>query len=310
MESTPISSPACKVSCAPLYCAALRRTLPSNCLWQVRAPGDVPPLQATSPGELHLYEEIIARSATKASLSCGNFLGMMNVLIQLRKVCDHPDLFKPRPIQSPLACAALLLQAAALVTRALERHPLETLTSKVLHFWDFNTDTSLRMLMQELVPTQAQFIDIDDIALSTPATASASLFSSNSGVAAASLCGAKFEAVVEQHYALLHDRKLHKMTSNYNLLCTRCCRSRLTLHWCSVRICQQLPGPLSTTRVVQAKQDARANRSITPAWLGLVRSVTERAEQMHNTIRQFVFVPPPPPVVSAGPQLHPVDSQW
>ena len=164
--------------------------------------------------------------------------------------------------------------------------------------------------MQELVPTQAQFIDIDDIALPTPAAASASLFSSNSGVAAASLCGAKFEAVVEQHYALLHDQKLHKMTSNYNLLCTLCCRSRLTLHWRSVRICQQLPGPLFTTRVVQAKQDARANRSITPAWLGLVRSVTERAEQMHNTIRQFAFVLPPPPVVSAGPQLHPVDSQW
>ena len=285
MESTPISSPACMVSCAPSYCAALRRTLPNNCLWQVRAPGDVLPLQATSPGELHLYEEIIARSATKASLSDGNFLGMMNVLIQLRKVCDHPDLFKP----------ALPLHAAALVTRALERHPLETLTSKVLRFWDFNTDTSARMLMQELVPTQAQFIDIDDIVLPTPATASASLFSSNSGVAAASLCGAKFEAVVEQHYALLHNQKLHKMTSNCNLLCTLCCRSRLTLHWRSVRICQQLPGPLFTTRVVQAKQDARANRSITPAWLGLVRSVAERAEQMHNTIRQFAFVPPPPP---------------
>ena len=239
MESTPISSPACMVSCAPLYCAALRRTLPNNCPWQVRAPGDVPPLQAASPGELHLYEEIIARSATKASLSGGNFLGMMNVLIQLRKVCNHPDLLGPRPLQSPLACAALPLQAAALVTRALERHPLETLTSKVLRFWDFNTDTSARMLMQELVPTQAQFIDIDDIALPTPA-ASASLFSSNSGVAAASLCGAKFEAVIEQHYALHHDQKLHKMTSNYSLLCTLCCRPRLPLHWRSVRICQQL----------------------------------------------------------------------
>ena len=255
-----------------------------------------------SKRQLHFFEEFMVRSATKASLSGGNFLGMMNVLIQLRKVCNHPDLFEPRPIQSPFACAALPLQAAALVTRALERHPLETLTSKVLRFWDFNTDTSVRVLMQELVPTQAQFIDIDDIALSTPAAASASLFSSNSGVAAASLCGAKFEAVIEQHYALLHDQKLHKMASNYSLLRTRGCRPRLPLHWRSVRICKQLAaGPLYTTRVVHAKQDARANRSITPAWLGLVHSVTERAEQMHDTFRQFVFVLPT--VVSAGPQL-------
>jgi SNF2 family DNA or RNA helicase len=31
----------------------------------------------------------------------GNFMGMMNVLMQLRKVCNHPDLFEPRSIVTP-----------------------------------------------------------------------------------------------------------------------------------------------------------------------------------------------------------------
>ena len=30
-----------------------------------------------------------------------NYMGMMNILMQLRKVCNHPDLFEPRPITSP-----------------------------------------------------------------------------------------------------------------------------------------------------------------------------------------------------------------
>lgn len=34
-----------------------------------------------------LYEEYMSRTATKASLSGGNYLGMMNILMQLRKVC-------------------------------------------------------------------------------------------------------------------------------------------------------------------------------------------------------------------------------
>ena len=36
--------------------------------------------------QLHLYEEFMARSSTRAALAGGNFMGMMNVLMQLRKV--------------------------------------------------------------------------------------------------------------------------------------------------------------------------------------------------------------------------------
>ena len=55
---------------------------------------------------MFLYEEFMARSSTRMALSGGksgggNFMSMMNVLMQLRKVCNHPDLFEPRSIVTP-----------------------------------------------------------------------------------------------------------------------------------------------------------------------------------------------------------------
>jgi helicase SWR1 len=53
---------------------------------------------------MFIYEEFMARSSTRQALSQGsNFMGMMNVLMQLRKVCNHPDLFEPRSVVTPLA---------------------------------------------------------------------------------------------------------------------------------------------------------------------------------------------------------------
>ena len=50
-----------------------------------------------------LYEEFLA--SRRDTLRGGNVLGVMNVLMQLRKVCNHPELFEERPIVSPLDCA-------------------------------------------------------------------------------------------------------------------------------------------------------------------------------------------------------------
>ena len=47
------------------------------------------------------YEDFMAASDTRRILQSGNFLGMMNVLMQLRKCCNHPDLFAARAIVSP-----------------------------------------------------------------------------------------------------------------------------------------------------------------------------------------------------------------
>ncbi|KAJ8723044.1 hypothetical protein PYW07_004224 [Mythimna separata] len=62
-----------------------------------------------------LYDDFMSRAKTKESLASGHLLSVINVLMQLRKVCNHPDLFEPRPVSSPLQLGGLRLLAPALV---------------------------------------------------------------------------------------------------------------------------------------------------------------------------------------------------
>ncbi|VEU21052.1 DEKNAAC101981 [Brettanomyces naardenensis] len=47
-----------------------------------------------------LYDDFMSRAQTKETLASGNFLSIINCLMQLRKVCNHPDLFEVRPINT------------------------------------------------------------------------------------------------------------------------------------------------------------------------------------------------------------------
>ncbi|KAK9804733.1 hypothetical protein WJX72_002805 [[Myrmecia] bisecta] len=69
-----------------------------------------------------LYEDYMASSDTRATLASGNFLGIINVLMQLRKVCNHPDMFEGRPIVSAFDMAGLELQLPSPAFRVLEPH--------------------------------------------------------------------------------------------------------------------------------------------------------------------------------------------
>ena len=48
-----------------------------------------------------LYDDFMSRAKTRETLAGGNLLSVINVLMQLRKVCNHPNLFEPRPTVSP-----------------------------------------------------------------------------------------------------------------------------------------------------------------------------------------------------------------
>ncbi len=50
-----------------------------------------------------LYDEFMSRASTRESLVSGGYLGVANCLMQLRKVCNHPDLFEVRPVRTSLA---------------------------------------------------------------------------------------------------------------------------------------------------------------------------------------------------------------
>lgn len=52
-------------------------------------------------------------------------MSVINILMQLRKVCNHPNLFDPRPIQSPFITHPIIYSTASLVQHALEISPFE-----------------------------------------------------------------------------------------------------------------------------------------------------------------------------------------
>ncbi len=55
-----------------------------------------------SKRQRELYDGFLARTDTRETLSSGNYLSIINCLMQLRKVCNHPDLFVDRPIMTSL----------------------------------------------------------------------------------------------------------------------------------------------------------------------------------------------------------------
>jgi hypothetical protein len=77
-----------------------------------------------SKRQRQLYEDFLSRSDIKETLNSGDFIGVMNVLMQLRKVCNHPDLFEGRPIVSPLWSPRIFFPLPSLAVGALEQEQL------------------------------------------------------------------------------------------------------------------------------------------------------------------------------------------
>ncbi|KAI6645978.1 SWR1 complex protein, SNF2 family DNA-dependent ATPase [Oopsacas minuta] len=56
-----------------------------------------------------LYEDYMSLSDTRDRIKTGGAINLLNILMQLRKVCNHPDLFEPRPAISPLSTDPLTI---------------------------------------------------------------------------------------------------------------------------------------------------------------------------------------------------------
>ncbi|KAL8735322.1 MAG: hypothetical protein Q9166_000867 [cf. Caloplaca sp. 2 TL-2023] len=56
-----------------------------------------------SKRQRYLYDGFMSRAQTRETLASGNYLSIINCLMQLRKVCNHPDLFETRQIVTSFA---------------------------------------------------------------------------------------------------------------------------------------------------------------------------------------------------------------
>ncbi|SPN96604.1 related to SWR1 - DEAH-box protein, putative RNA helicase [Cephalotrichum gorgonifer] len=74
-----------------------------------------------SKRQRELYDGFLARSDTRSTLASGNYLSIINCLMQLRKVCNHPDLFIDRPIMTSFPMETSVAGAYEYTERFVQR---------------------------------------------------------------------------------------------------------------------------------------------------------------------------------------------
>lgn len=103
----------------------------------------------------NLYEDFIASSETQATLASANFFGMISVIMQLRKVCNHPDLFEGRPIVSSFDMGGINIQLSSSVCSILSPGPFSGVDLKNLGILFTDTDFSMTSWESEEVEALA-----------------------------------------------------------------------------------------------------------------------------------------------------------
>lgn len=74
-----------------------------------------------SKRQRELYDGFLARADTKNTLASGNYMSIINCLMQLRKVCNHPDLFVDRPIMTSFRMQKSVVAEYAFTDQAVHR---------------------------------------------------------------------------------------------------------------------------------------------------------------------------------------------
>jgi helicase SWR1 len=116
-----------------------------------------------SKRQRELYDGFLSRDETKGTLASGNYLSIINCLMQLRKVCNHPDLFVDRPIMTSFpmekpAIAEFEIKELVVRRRLLREDPMRKASLEFLN----------------MIPTMHE--PLDNVIASRSATLSAQRF--------------------------------------------------------------------------------------------------------------------------------------
>ncbi|KAI9145150.1 SNF2 family N-terminal domain-containing protein [Paraphysoderma sedebokerense] len=79
-----------------------------------------------------LYDDFMSRAQTRETLASGNFLSIINCLMQLRKVCNHPDMFEVRPIVTSFAISKSVAAEFEITDLLVRRRLLQSSPSSLL----------------------------------------------------------------------------------------------------------------------------------------------------------------------------------
>ncbi|XP_017290804.1 E1A-binding protein p400 isoform X4 [Kryptolebias marmoratus] len=98
-----------------------------------------------------LYEDILTQPGTQEALKTGHFVSVLQVLMRLQRVCNHPELVAPRETGSSYFCSSLQCNVPSLVLEAVENQ-----SSKIANLSIFdlinNENKLTRYQTEEAVP--------------------------------------------------------------------------------------------------------------------------------------------------------------
>ncbi|XP_073675637.1 E1A-binding protein p400 isoform X2 [Garra rufa] len=73
-----------------------------------------------------MYEDILIQPSAQEALKTGHFVRVLEVLMQLQKICNHPDLIQPRDTHNSYICQPLQYNTPSLLLTALQRDQWKT----------------------------------------------------------------------------------------------------------------------------------------------------------------------------------------
>jgi hypothetical protein len=138
----------------------------------------------------------------------------MNILMQLRKVCNHPDLFEVRSIASPFVLPVISYHPGGRITlQVLEKDPVCNISNSLLCFWDCKFSNSCNNENIQLL-TKDQFYYVEDINIKVKCS-----LDNNS----------KFNSLLKDIQRYLQVESNNKQDFNYNLNKSRCTKDCINL---------------------------------------------------------------------------------
>jgi E1A-binding protein p400 len=222
-----------------------------------------------------LYEEFMSRSSTRSLMQGGGFMGMMNVLMQLRKVCNHPDLFEPRPIISAFVVDRIDYWVNSMLFMSESMGGLRRVSRDLFYLWHHDEDTLFDATLSSRCVSRDRFMNvmIDDVNIDKPHYLGATR---------------EYDDFIQAMREMEIRTRMEKREANYKIIERRSHRSRLSSNW---RLIQCLALPKSTIQnAFLARSDAKARYATPQCWFDLVQTEEERAISMKDILERFVFV--------------------
>ncbi|KAJ1724950.1 swr1 complex component [Coemansia erecta] len=241
-----------------------------------------------------LYDDFLARAQTRDTLMRGSYVGVMGCLMQLRKVCNHPDLFETRAVRTSWAVSAEPVAGYSAREQAVRRLLLLG-NSRVL------PPTGLAPVQHAplalMAAESARRLD------ATPLLLRRGLQSARSALldcaAAADRC---WDALQMRPVRTTHYRSAAEHAAQQQ----QAARARRAAGWLrlarlnAARLPTDLLGAVHVCRRAAADQEAQRAERLRD--LGLVLTARRRIGVGRPTVERFAFVTPGVVAVPCGPQ--------